>query len=135
MLPFTATVQLTGLDEALTAAIRATTEQALTEAAAELRQRLLLQFESEGSAYGEPWLPRKARDKNLPRRPLLFQTGRLKHSITDRDSPDHIEEPETGADRPTLLFASRVLYATFHQRGTRRMPARPILTPEILSGL
>ena len=131
MLPFTATVQLTGLDEALTAAIRATTEQALTEAAAELRQRLLLQFESEGSAYGEPWLPRKARDKNLPRRPLLFQTGRLKRSLTDRDSPDHIEESQNG----TLLFGSRLPYATFHQRGTTRLPARPILTPEILSGL
>jgi phage gpG-like protein len=135
MLPFTAAFELTGLEEALGASIQAVTEQALTEAAGELRHRLLLQFESEGQAYGERWLPRKARDKSLPHRPLLFRTGRLKRSFTDQDSPDHIEQLETEADRPTLILASRVLYATFHQWGTRRMPARPILTEEMLTDL
>ncbi len=136
MLEFAAALEFTGLEEALAASIQAVTQEALTEAAAELRHRLLLQFESEGAAYApQPWLPRKARDKPLPRRPLLFRTGRLKRSFTDRDSPDHVEEVETEAHRPTLLFASRVLYATFHQRGTRHLPARPILTPEILTDL
>jgi phage gpG-like protein len=135
MLDLNATLELTGLEEAVTASIQRLTQQALTEAAAELRHRLLLQFESEGSAYGARWLPRKARDKNLPHRPLLFRTGRLKSSFTDRDSPDHVEELETEADRPILLFASRVLYASAHQWGTRRTPARPILTPEILTDL
>jgi len=135
MLPFTATVELTGLDEAVAASIQALTEQALTEAATEIRHRLVLQFESEGSAYGARWLPRKARDKSLPHRPILFRTGRLKRSFTDQDSPDHIEQLETEADRPTLILASRVLYATFHQWGTRRMPARPILTEEMLTDL
>ena len=135
MLDFTATLEVTGLDEAVAASIQALTQEALTEAAAELRHRLVLQFESEGSAYGARWLPRKARDKDLPHRPLLFRTGRLKRSFTDPESPDHREQIETEADRPSLLFASRVLYATFHQWGTRRMPARPILTPEILTDL
>lgn len=135
MFPFTATLALTGLDEAVAASIQALTQEALAEAAAELRHRLVLQFESEGSAYGAPWLPRKASHKNLPHRPLLFRTGRLKRSFTDRDSPDHVEQLETDTDRPTLLFASPVLYATFHQWGTRRMPARPILTEEILRDL
>jgi phage gpG-like protein len=121
---FTASFELTNFDEALIAVIR----EATAEAAAQLRAAVRDQFLTEGRAYDTPWLPRKTRRGQLPDNPILFRTGRLFRSLTDPSDPEHIEEltPEG------LLFGTAVGYAAYHQRGTRRMPARPILTPSML---
>jgi phage gpG-like protein len=134
MLDFTATLELTGLDAAVAAAIRATTEQALSHAATELRHRLVLQFESEGAAYApSPWAPRKrSRPLGQPHRRLLFQTGRLQRSFTETQSAEHIEERIAPNQ---IILGSATPYAAFHQSGTVRMPARPILTAAMLNGL
>jgi len=132
-----ANLELRGFNEAINEALQEANRQALQLAAAQIRDRLRQRFESEGRLFGMPWIPRKSGNERLPRRPLLFSTGRLKRSFIDPHDPEHLEIIEEGTDptRPTLLLGSTVPYAAFHQRGTSRgLPARPILTAEILSG-
>jgi phage gpG-like protein len=126
MLELTATIELTGFTEAWRELLNLETQR-ISE---ELRQRIREQFLTEGAAYGQHWLERKRETRSSQGKPLLFRTGRLQRSF-QQEGPDHIEE----SDGTTLTFGSRVPYAIFHQIGTRNMPARPILTPELLSNL
>jgi phage gpG-like protein len=125
MLELTAQIELKGFAEAWKE-IQALEIQRISE---ELRRRIREQFETEGAAYGDHWLERKRETRGSQGKPILFRTGRLKQSFLE--GPEHIEE----SDGQTLTFGSRVPYAIFHQLGTRKMPARPILTPELLSNL
>lgn len=122
--------------EALTATLTAATQEALHDAARNVRSNIALQFASEGRFSGAPWLPRKARRGRPNLRPLLFSSGRLLRSLTDHDDPEHVEEIEAGrsAGVASLLIGTRVPYAAFHQRGTRYLVARPILTAAVLGG-
>ena len=122
----TLTTELTGFDQAWSSAVA----QGAAELGAQLRSAVADQFLTEGRAYGTPWLPRKARQRHLSNRPLLFRSGRLLGSLLDADDPEHIEEIEGD----TFHFGSAVPYAAAHQWGTRNLPARPILTPEMLRG-
>jgi len=117
--------------QAVTATIRAAGEAALRDAAENLRGRTQEQFLTEGAAYGNRWTPRKKQELW----PLLNRTGRLLRSFVEPANPEHIEEYDfSDPSRPSLLFGSRVPYADTHQRGTRLLPARPILTPALLGG-
>ena len=117
--------------QAATATVRAAGETAIRKAAENLRGRTQEQFLTEGTAYGNRWTPRK---KQNPW-PLLNRTGRLLLSFVEPGNPEHIEEFDfTDPSRPSLLFGSRVPYADAHQRGTKFLPARPILTAALLGG-
>ena len=105
---------------------------ALQAIADDFRQMIAQQFSSEGRAEGTPWAPRKSSGVRAMLRspsgagqapPLLVRTGALLASLTEPNSPDHVEE--TNAE--SLTLGTRVPYAMFHQLGTRRMPARPII--------
>lgn len=63
------------------------------------------------SPYGEPW---KARTRRYPW-PILEKTGRLRAGFRARRRGDGV------------VVTNRVPYGKFHQKGTRRMVARPIL--------
>jgi phage gpG-like protein len=125
MLELTATIEFDGFTEAW----RELLNLEIHRISEELRRRIRDQFQTEGAAYGDHWLERKGETRSSKNRPILFRTGRLKQSFLE--GPEHIEE----SDGTALLFGSRVPYAIFHQLGTRKMPARPILTPELLSNL
>jgi phage gpG-like protein len=47
----------------------------------------------------------------------------LRDSLTRRGAAGHVEE----MDQQTLSVGSRLPYAIFHQLGTRRMSARPLI--------
>jgi phage gpG-like protein len=104
---------------------------ALAAVADDLREMIGEQFSTEGAAGGTPWSPlatstlRKSRGL---RSGILDLTGALKGSLTDPGAPGHVET----TDGQQLLFGSELPYANFHQVGTRRMTARPIivLTPD-----
>jgi len=132
----TATIELRGFDEATQQVLEEVAQLALEVGAEQVRARLRERFLSEGRAYGEPWLPRKSGRERLPHRPLLFSSGRLRASFLEPHDPEHIEIIDATSDpqRPTLTFGSSVPYAPFHQWGTRHMPARTILTAEVLRG-
>lgn len=51
---------------------------------------------------------------------ILYETGALERSLTDRDAPNQIFE----AAPQELVFGSSLPYARYHQRGTHRMPQR-----------
>jgi phage gpG-like protein len=132
---FTGTIELRGLDEALTAILQTACQTAIEEGETIYRERVTERYLSEGRLNGTPWLPRKPRNGRLQNRPLLVSTGRLRASFLDPGSPDAIRQEITDeAGRPALLIGSNVPYASAHQWGTRNLPARTILTAEVLAG-
>lgn len=85
------------------------------------------QFASEGAhgASGK-WAPlspayRKWKETHFPGQPILKLTHSLYESLTSPDAPASIFRIE----RDEMTLGSRVEYATAHQRGSGRMPARP----------
>jgi phage gpG-like protein len=107
---------------------------ALGEVADDFGEMVAEQFASEGRAQGTPWAPRKLpsslsrggakrRVVRASTAPLLVRTGVLRDSLTRRGAAGHVEE----MDQQTLSVGSRLPYAIFHQLGTRRMSARPLI--------
>lgn len=84
------------------------------------------QFDTEGRGGWAPLSPAYARRKRAKYgdRPILVASGRLRASLTT--SPD-----VRRVDRDSMEVGSTVPYGVFHQRGTKRMPARPpVALPE-----
>lgn len=85
------------------------------------------QFESEGAAGASGrWAPlsdvyAKYKAIAYPDQPILQATDELMKSLTDPEATGAILRP----DEQELTIGTSVPYATAHQRGTRRMPARP----------
>ncbi len=97
---------------------------ALKTIADDLREMFARQFASEGAAGGTPWAPLATSTLGKRRRGgILVATGALRGSLVEEGAPDHVEK----SDGLQLLFGTDLPYAGFHQTGTRRMPARPIL--------
>lgn len=115
------------LDQSLIATLSAAIQEALRDAGERLRAATTLQFATQGSAYGAAWTPRKHFD---PFRGTLVKTGRLRASLTMLGA-EHIEEYQDSP--PLLIFGTQVPYARAHQFGNARLPARPMLTEEMLS--
>jgi len=92
--------------------------------ALERMRRMLARGEQEvwstqGSAIGFHWAtPAEADRKSDPQ--LLVATGALRASLTNEGAGELAGELE-------LRFGTDVPYARFHQHGTSRMPARPIM--------
>jgi hypothetical protein len=87
------------------------------------------QFASEGRAEGTPWpeLSPATLRRQRARTPILYKTGALLRSLGEPGAAGHVEELEGYS----LTLGSRLPYALYHQTGTRRLPARPII---VLSG-
>ena len=88
------------------------------------------QFDSIGSRGGQQWRPlspryAKWKELNYPGQPILVRTGALRESLTRSGANGNVANFQP-------LFAeygTSIRYAKFHQRGTRRMPARPPFAP------
>lgn len=85
------------------------------------------QFVSEGQSGSGGWVPLSPgyaawKAKHAPGRPLLVQSGKLRQSLTERGG-EHIEEIRADS----LRLGTEVPYAIYHQKGTRRMPARKLV--------
>ena len=109
---------------------------ALQRVADDFREMIARQFASEGRAEGTPWAARKSvgavhelptTQRAIHESPLLVRTGALQRSLTVRGAAGHVERLEA----QSLAIGTSLPYALFHQTGTRRMPARPII---VLSG-
>jgi phage gpG-like protein len=108
---------------------------AFGEIADDFREMMAAQFASQGGAEGAPWAPRagaagvrpshatRKTSRRERRSPLLQRTGALRDSLTRRGSSGAVENVAA----LSLALGSRVPYAVFHQLGTHRMPARPLL--------
>lgn len=85
------------------------------------------QFDSEGGGQTGSWAPLSEqyaawKEKNFPGRKILDRTGTLREALTNGTSV--FARREMSADN-FVFGTSGVPYATFHQLGTVRMPARP----------
>jgi phage gpG-like protein len=78
-------------------------------------------FNSRGSAIGHPW-PKAAEPDRKLNPQLLVATGALRRSLESKTS-----ESVQHATATELRFSTLVPYAPFHQHGTSRMPARPMI--------
>jgi len=86
------------------------------------------QFASQGAEGGSPWAPlalstAKWRAVRFPGNPILVRTGDLEKSLTDPHDPNAV----CVEGRGELTLGSRLPYGLYHQTGTRRMPARPLI--------
>jgi len=85
------------------------------------------QFESEGGYGSGGWKPlatstlRQKASKGYPST-ILVATGRMKRSLTGK-TRDTIEEIKP----LSILMGTKAGYARYHQKGTRYMPARPVI--------
>ncbi|MBI4166220.1 MAG: phage virion morphogenesis protein [Acidobacteria bacterium] len=108
---------------------------ALKEKAAEIRAAAREQFATQGRSGGTPWPARRNRTLSTIHRPLLQRSGLLLASLTEEFNPAHVERldvDERGI--PYLVFGTAVRYSRFHQEGTRTIPQRQLLTPQMLGG-
>lgn len=85
------------------------------------------QFESEGGYSGDKWAPLSPtyavwKAENFGGQPILQLTGLLADSLTSK-TPYTVEE----IDKKSLVIGTKLAYGTYHQTGTGRMPARPII--------
>lgn len=81
------------------------------------------QMDSEGSWGGDPWEPLSPsyaayKAATRPGRPMLWYDGPLRRAVF---APRRIARPDS------LELVIEEPKAAFHQEGTRRMPARPII--------
>jgi phage gpG-like protein len=131
MIEFTYAVNSEPVENALATFQESLAEQspALRRIADDFREMMAQQFASEGQAEGTPWAERAP--STLRRRragtSILYETGALLRSLTEPGAAGHVEELEGYS----LTLGSRLPYARYHQTGTRRMPARPLI---VLSG-
>jgi phage gpG-like protein len=148
MIEFTYTINSKPVEKALGnfQASLADQSPALRRIAGDFREMIDRQFATEGRAEGTPWAPRphpsvpssvrrggakrgvvNTRPGAQHAAPLLIRTGALLRSLTGRGAAGHVEQ----LDDHSLAIGTSLPYALFHQTGTRRMPARPII---VLSG-
>lgn len=77
-------------------------------------------FETEGGVFGMRWASLSAgydfwKRKNYPGRGTLERTGRLRRGFS------------SDANQTSVIVENKVSYGRFHQYGTSRMKARPIM--------
>ena len=92
----------------------------------ELRQIVKEQFNGRGVGPAGQWQPlsdayRKWKEKKFPGQPLLVRSGDLIQSLTT-NTAHTVNQPLPDS----LTFGTRLKYATYHQRGGKRLPRRPI---------
>lgn len=91
-------------------------------------------FDTE-SAGGIPWArlaPSTAADRRrqgyAPYHPILVRTGGYRDSFVNPSNPDHISKIVRRSDRLQIFEGSDDFRVLWHEQGTRKMPARPVLT-------
>jgi len=96
---------------------------------ADFYAQMLRQFQTEGMAGGDKWVPLSAeyagwKETHYPGKPILQRTGDLIDSLTNPNSPNGVRIEE----RKTLTLGSTLPYALYHQTGSKdggHPPKRP----------
>jgi phage gpG-like protein len=91
--------------------------QAASEASEEIQELIEAEFDSGHDPYGNPWVPLRPATLARGRRPPpLTDTGAMRDSVN--------VQPMAGAGIGITIGTE---YAPYHQYGTSRMEARPML--------
>lgn len=92
----------------------------------ELQSIMREQFRGQGVGQTGRWEPlseryREWKERNFPGRPILQRTGATMKALTSRTQHSIIDP------QPTILtFGVALRYPIYHQRGSGRLPRRPI---------
>ena len=103
---------------------RADYTEPLTEYGDDITEAHQRYFDRQTDPNGTAWEPLAA--STVARKghaTILVDTGRLRQSLTELGSPDNLFR----VDKRGALFGTNVDYAFWHQRGTKQMPARPMV--------
>jgi hypothetical protein len=99
-----------------------------------VRKQMQRAFTGQGTIQGSPWarLARRTVQERVRlgfpgERPILIRSGYLKRSWTEYGAPNHIEKFATTGTGWTLNVGTSDFRAKWHEHGTPRMPARPVL--------
>lgn len=107
----------------------------LNDSADIARKHLLINFNSQGGAFGAKWpklklatqLDRK-RKGFKPTRPILVRRGRLRASIVDKRSAGHRQRiTQSGITLASAVTVGGHNLFNIHQKGTRVIPARKMV--------
>ncbi len=95
---------------------------ALEQSAEYAKSKIAWEFKTESEATGKPWeaLDSKYLEKKIKQgysEKTLHRTTRLKRSFFKK------------VEKEKAIIGTPVKYAIFHEEGTKKMPARPILKP------
>ncbi|QDV78084.1 phage virion morphogenesis protein [Botrimarina mediterranea] len=83
-------------------------------------------FANQTAPNGQAWAPLKpATIKRKGHSRILVETGRLGVSLTQSGHPDAVVEIVDEPGQGGFSRGTAVEYAGYHQKGTKRMPARP----------
>lgn len=122
-------------------------EKPLRAAADVIREAAKKEFDSEGGYGGSPWEPltestEKSRERALrkfggtygPAHPILYRTGSLMRSWSEKRSPAHYQKiDKKRAEVGSMMGTPKGKWnlAWIHHEGTRRglIPARPMFGP------
>ncbi len=81
-------------------------------------------FANQSTSDGQAWAPlAKATQERKGLNHILVRTGALRASLVDVDGAENIDEVTSHE----LIDGTAVDYATFHETGTKFMPARPVI--------
>ncbi len=81
-------------------------------------------FANQSTPAGQEWaLLAKTTQRRKALAPILVRTGSLRASLIEVDGPDNIDEVSSRE----LVYGTAIDYATFHEIGTKFMPARPVI--------
>lgn len=105
--------------------LHASLERPLKACAATISAATKGYLQSSRGPDGQPWAPLKhprhgKRHKGSSAKPLL-DSGLLRASASAKGAAGHVEVISAG----TLTYGTNLDYASFHQFGTRTIPARP----------
>ena len=89
-----------------------------------IKRQISETFDQEGPGWS-PLSDSTLKSRLYPGLPILQQTGALRSSLVDN--------PIIRISQNQLTFGSNNPYIQYHEQGTVKMPARPILSPSVRS--
>ena len=97
------------------------------DVASDFREIEQEQFATQGG-HGHAWQPLSKKygqwkAKHHPGKQILELDGTLWKSLTVKGAKGHVERP----DKDSLSLGTSLHYAKYHQRGTKKMPARKVI--------
>jgi hypothetical protein len=81
-------------------------------------------FANQSTSDGQAWGPlAKGTQRRKGLNPILVKTGALRASLVDVDGAENVDDVKSHE----LVDGTAINYATFHETGTKFMPARPVI--------
>ena len=120
----TDSIEIQGTGEAASLIVGISFSLVLNDFRYDLAKEKSAAFANQSTPDGQAWAPpAKATQQRKGLNPILVSTGALRASLVDVGGADNIDEVTSHE----LIYGTGIDYATFHETGTKFMPARPVI--------